>query len=121
MSNHEGNTPPNDTAEDPLDRIIKNTQRLTLLDKQPQEKANRDLDAVVRFHGKSTNFSLVLATREMKMMYLLESAGVATDTINNEVGRVTYGPEQHAQALEGGSRRQEYWRSPNVSIHFCLR
>jgi hypothetical protein len=121
MSDHEGNIPLDDAAEDPLDRVIQKIQRLTLLDKQPQDKANRVLDAAVRFHGKSTNFNLVLAAREMKMMYLLESTGAAADTVNSEVGRAAQGPEQHAQALEGGLRRQEYWRSPDVSIHFCPR
>ena len=110
---------PDDAAEDALDRIIQKTQRLTLLDKQPQDKANRSLDAAIRFHGKSTNFNLVMAAREMKMMYLLESTGAAADTVNNEVGRTTPGPDQHAQAMEGGLRRKEYWRSLDVSIHFC--
>jgi hypothetical protein len=121
MSDHQGNIPPDDAAEELLDRIIQKTQRLTLFDKQPQDKANRSLDAAVRFHGKSTNFNLVLATREMKMMYLLESKGAAADTVNNEVGHAAYGPDHHAQALEGGSRRKEYWRSLDVSIHFCPR
>jgi len=119
VPDHGGN--PDDAAEDPLDRIIQKTQRLTLLDKQPQDKANRVLDAAVRFHGKSTNFNLVMAAREMKMMYLLESTGAAADTVNNEVGRTTPGPDQHAQAMEGGLRRKEYWRSLDVSIHFYPR
>jgi hypothetical protein len=118
MSDYEGNIPPEDAAEDPLDRVIQKTQRLTLFDKQPQEKANRVLDAANRFHGKSTNFTLVMAAREMRMMYLLESTGAAADTVNDEVGRATHGPDLHAQALEGGSRRQEYWHSLDVSIHF---
>ena len=118
MSDHEGNIPPEDAAEDPIDRVIQKTQRLTLFDKQPQEKANRVLDAAVRFHGKSTNFNLVVAAREMRMMYLLESTGAAADTVNNEVGRPTHGPDQHAQAFEEGLRRQEYWHSLDVSIHF---
>jgi hypothetical protein len=121
MSDHEGNIPPDDAAEDPMDGVIQKTQRLTLFDKQPQDKANRVLDAAVRFHGKSTNFNLVMAAREMRMMYLLESTGAAADTVNNEVRRTAHGPDQHAQALEEGSRRQEYWRSPDVSIHFCPR
>jgi len=121
MSDHEGNIPPEDAAEDPMDRVIQKTQRLTLFDKQPQDKANRVLDAAVRFHGKSTNFNLVMAAREMRMMYLLESTGAAADTVNNEVGRTAHGPDQHAQALKEGSRRQEYWRSPDVSSHFCPR
>ena len=120
MSDHEGNIPPDDAAEDPIDRVIQKTRRLTLLDKEPQDKANRVLDAAVRYHGKSTNFNLVLAAREMKMMYILESAGAAAHTVDNEVGRAVRGPD-HAQALEGGSRRKEYWRSPAVSIHFCPR
>lgn len=121
MSDYEGNIPPEDAGEDPLDRVIQKTQRLTLFDKQPQEKANRVLDAAVRFHGKSTNFNLVMAAREMRMMYLLESTGAAADTVNNEVGRATHGPDLHAQALEGGLRRQEYWHSLDVSIHFRSR
>ena len=118
MSDHDGNLRPDDAAEDPIDRVIQKTQRLTLFDKQPQEKANRVLDAAVRFHGKSTNFNLVMAAREMRMMYLLESTGAPADAINDEVGRATHGPDQHVQALGEGLRRQEYWRSPDVSIHF---
>jgi len=121
VSNHEGNIPPGDAVEDPLDRIIQRTQRLTLFDKQPQDKANRVLDAAVRFHGKSTNFNLVLAAREMRMMYLLESTGATADTVKTEVGRAAHGPDQHAQALKVGLRRQEYWRSPDVRFHFCSR
>jgi Fungal specific transcription factor domain len=122
MSDPEGNIQPDDAAEDLLDKIIQKTQRLTLLDKQPQDKANRTLDAAVRFHGKSTNFYLIMATREMRMMYLLETTGAAADTVNNEIGRVaTHGPDQHAQAFKGGLRRQEYWHSLDVSIHFRPR
>jgi hypothetical protein len=122
MSDHEGDIPPEDAAEDPLDRMIQKTQRLTLLDKQPQVKANRGLDAAVRFHGKSTNFYLVMAARKMRMMYLLESTGATADTVNNEAGRAaTHRPDQHAQALEGGLHRQEYWHSLDVSTHFCPR
>ncbi len=47
MSDHEGSIPPDDAAEDPLDRIVEQTQRLTLLDKRPQDKANRILDPAI--------------------------------------------------------------------------
>ncbi len=125
MSDHEGSIPPDDAAEDPLDRIVEQTQRLTLLDKRPQDKANRILDPAIRFHGKSTNFNLVMATREMRTMYLLESARGAADTVNNNVDcvRATPGLDQHAQpvTVKWGIQRQEYWCSPEVSIHFCPR
>jgi hypothetical protein len=122
ISDPEGNVQPDDAAEDPLDKIIQKIQRLTLLDKQPQDKANRTLDVAVRFHGKSTNFYLILAAREMRMRYLLESTGAAAETVNKEMGRVaTHGPDQHAQASEGGLRRPEYWHSLDVSIRFCPR
>jgi hypothetical protein len=121
MPDHEGNIPPDGAAEDLLDRVIQKTRRLTLFDRQPQVKANRDLDPATRFHGKSTNFSLILAAKEMRMMYLLESTGA--DTVNNEVERPSHGPDnlKHAQALESGLRRQEYWRSLDVSIHLYPR
>jgi hypothetical protein len=96
-------------------------KRLTLLDKRPNDKANRVLDAAFRFHGKSTNYDLVVATREMKTKYLLETMGVDVDTIANEIERVRTDPNPHAHALEGGLRRQDYWRSPNVSIRSCPR
>jgi hypothetical protein len=98
-------------------------KRLTLFDKGPQEKANRLLDAAYRFHGKSTNYHLVAATREMRTRYLLESMGVDVDTIANELERSRTNPNQHASALQDGLRRPEYWRSPNVSIRSrpCLR
>lgn len=117
ISDHEGDIP-SDDAEDPTDQLIKKTQRLTLLDKGPQDKANRGLDAAVRFHGKSTNFILVMATREMKTRYLMESTGAAVDAIANEVERARADP---GHAMEKGSRRQEYWRSPEVSIYSCPR
>ena len=121
ISDPEGNIPPDDAPQDPLDRIIQKTQRLTLLDKQPQDKANRTLDAAVRFHGKSTNFYLVIAARQMRMKYLLESAGATADTINNEVERsANHGPDQHIQSLNWGIHRHEYWHSLDVSIHFYL-
>jgi len=121
ISDRKGNIPPDDAAEDPIDTIIQKTQRLTLFDKQPQDKANRNLDAAVRFHGKSTNFYLIMATRQMRMMYLRESTGATADTVNSEIVCVPHDPDQHARALEGGSRRQEYWRSQDVSTHFCPR
>ena len=117
MPDHE----PSDDAEDRMDRLIEKTQRLTLLDKGPQDKANRILDAAVRFHGKSTNITLVMAVREMRTRYLMESMGAAVDTINNEVERARVDPNQHNRAMEEGLRRQEYWRSPEVSIYSCPR
>jgi hypothetical protein len=50
----------------------------------------------------------------MKTRYLLESMGVDVDTMTNELDRAR--AHNHAQALEGGLRRQVYWRSPEVSI-----
>ena len=48
----------------------------------------------------STNFYLIMATQEMRMMYLLESTGAAADTVNDELGRVpAHGPDQHAQGF----------------------
>lgn len=119
MSDHEGDIP-SDDGEDPIDQLIQKTQRLTLFDKGPQDKANRILDAAVRFHGKSTNFSLIAAAREMRTRYLLESMGAAVDTITNEVERTRVTPDQHTRAMEKGLRRQVYWRSPAVSIYSCL-
>ena len=122
MSDREGNIPPDEAAEDPLETVIQKTQRLTLFDKQPQDKANRNLDAAVRFHGKSTNFYLVMATREMRMKYLREWTGATADTVNSEVGSAPHELDQPAHTLmEGSSRRQEYWRSLEVSTHFCPR
>jgi hypothetical protein len=114
MSDNEGNTP-SDDAESPTDQLIKKTQRLTLLDKGPQDKANRGLDAAVRFHGKSTNFNLVMATREMKIRYLMESMGAAVEAITKEVER------SRANGRQGGLHRPEYWRAPEVSIYSCPR
>jgi hypothetical protein len=100
-------------AEDQRE-LIRSMKRLTVLDKRPDDKANRVLDAAFRFHGKSINYNLVSDTREMKTRYLLESMGVNVDTMTNELDRAR--AHNHAQALEGGLRRQVYWRSPEVSI-----
>lgn len=120
MSDHEGDIP-SDDAEDPMDQLIQKTQRLTLFDKGPQDKANRSLDAAVRFHGKSTNLSLIMATREMRTRCLMESMGATVDTIANEVERARVTPDQHTRAMEEGFRRQEYWHSPDVSSYSCSR
>lgn len=90
-------------------------RRLTVLDKGPGDKANRVFDAAFRFHGKSINYNLVAATREMKTKYVLESMGVDVDTMANELERPrSHNP--HVQAMEDGLRRPEYWQSPDVSI-----
>jgi hypothetical protein len=94
-------------------------KRLTLFDKEPQVKANRLLDAAYRYHGRSTTYELVIALREARTKYLLETMGVETDTITNEVGRIREGGPGHIRAMEGGLRRLEYWRSPDVSIYSC--
>jgi len=96
--------------------------RLTLLDKGAGDKANRVYDVAFRFHGKSTTYDLVFATREMKTRYYLESMGGGgdVDTMANELERVRAN-NPNTFALENGIRRQEYWRSPNVSTFSCLR
>jgi len=94
-------------------------KRLSLLDRGPSDKANRIYDAAFRFHGKSTNYNLISETREMKTRYFLESMGLDVDTITHELERVRANPNVNAQAMEGGLRRAEYWRSPNVSIPSC--
>jgi hypothetical protein len=96
--------------------------RLTLLDKGAGDKANRVYDVAFRFHGKSTTYDLVFATREMKTRYYLESIGSGgdVDTMADEVERVRAN-DPNTFALSNGIHRQEYWRSPNVSIRSCLR
>ncbi len=106
-------------AEDPKELLIQSMKRLSLLDRGPSDKANRIYDAAFRFHGKSTTYTLVSETREMKTRYFLESMGLDVDTITHELERVRVNPNVNAQAMEGGLRRAEYWRSPNVSIPSC--
>jgi hypothetical protein len=117
MSDHGGNIPSDD---DPTDELIRKTQRLTLLDKEPKDKANRRLDSAIRFHGKSTNFNLVMATSAMRMRYLMESMGAAVDTMTNEAERPQANSNQHTRVF-GGRSRQEYWRSLDVSIYSIPR
>jgi len=95
--------------------------RLTVLDKGASDKANRVYDVAFRFHGKSTNYDLVFATREMKTRYYLESMGGGgdIDTMASELERARAN-DPNTFALENGIRRQEYWRSPNVSIRSSL-
>jgi hypothetical protein len=107
----------NDVQSDAEDQValIQSMRRLTVLDKGPGDKANRVLDAAFRFHGKSINYNLVAATREMKAKYVLESMGISVDAMAKELER----PRSHnanAQAMEDGLRRPEYWHSPDVSI-----
>jgi hypothetical protein len=105
--------------DDPRNQIIQSMGRLTLFDKEPQVKASRLLDAAYRFHGRSTNFELILATREMRTKYLLETMGVDVDTVAIEVGRHRESGNEHVRAFEEGLRRREYWHSPDVSIRSC--
>ncbi|KAF8482796.1 fungal-specific transcription factor domain-containing protein [Russula ochroleuca] len=114
MSDHEGNIP-SDDPDDPTDQLIRKTQRLTLLDKKTKDKANRKLDSAIRFHGKSTNFNLVMATRDMRTRYLMESMGAAVDTITNEAECSQANPNQYTLDMKGRSR-QEYWRSPDWEL-----
>ena len=102
--------------DDLRDRLVQSMKRLSLFDKKPQEKASRIFDAALRYHGRSTTYNLVSATRELRTRYLVESMGanVGSNASEPEKGR------DHRHALEGGSRRQEYWHSPEVSIHFFV-
>ncbi|KAH9961592.1 fungal-specific transcription factor domain-containing protein [Russula dissimulans] len=113
-SDHENDTP--SEPEDPRDKLIQQMKRLTLFGKGPQDKANRLYDSAYRFHGKSTHLTLVLAAREMKTRYVLETMGAGVDTITEELERVRSDPKQHARALESGFRRPEYWRSPDWEL-----
>jgi hypothetical protein len=97
-------------VDDLKDRLIQSMKRLSLFDKGPQEKASRLLDGAFRYHGSSTTYKLVSATRELRTRFLLESMGV------DVAGELEKGND-HRHALEGGLRRQEYWHSPDVSVH----
>ena len=100
-------------ADDLKDRLIQSMKRLSLFDKGPQEKASRLLDRAFRYHGSSTTYKLVSATRELRTRYLLESMGVDVGSIAGELEK----GNDHRHALESGLRRQEYWHSPDVSVH----
>ncbi|KAI0301004.1 hypothetical protein B0F90DRAFT_1720863 [Multifurca ochricompacta] len=102
--------------DDPANRLARTMRRLTLFGKEPQDKANRLLDGAFRYHGRSTNYNLVFAAREMRTRYFLESMGLDVDTISGELERVRGSANDHTRALEGGRRRQEYWRSPNWEL-----
>jgi hypothetical protein len=103
--------------DDPASQLIQSFGRLTLLDRGPHVKANRLLDAAYRFHGKSTTFSLVIAAREARATYLLESIGADTDSIANEIEHIRESGHKSVRAIEEGLRRRDYWHSPDVSIH----
>lgn len=100
-------------VDDLRDRLIQSMKRLSLFDKRPQEKASRLLDGAFRYHGSSTTYKLVSATRELRTRFLLESMGVDVGSIAGELEK----GNDHRHALEGGLRRQEYWHSPEVSVH----
>lgn len=99
--------------DDLRDRLVQSMKRLSLFDKRPQEKASRLLDGAFRYHGSSTTYKLVSATRELRTRFLLESMGVDVGSIAGELEK----GNDPRHALEGGLRRQEYWHSPEVSVH----
>jgi hypothetical protein len=100
-------------VDDLRDRLVQSMKRLSLFDKGPQEKASRLFDGAFRFHGSSTTYKLVSATRELRTRFLLESMGVDVGSMPGELEKGI----DHRYALEGGLRRQEYWHSPEVSVH----
>ncbi|KAH9083378.1 fungal-specific transcription factor domain-containing protein [Lactarius deliciosus] len=99
-------------VDDLRDRLVQSMKRLSLFDKKPQEKASRLLDGAFRFHGRSTTYNLVSATRELRTRYLLESMGVDVGSIASELEK----GNDHRNALEGGLRRQEYWHAPDWEL-----
>ncbi|KAH9052246.1 fungal-specific transcription factor domain-containing protein [Lactarius vividus] len=99
-------------VDDLRDRLVQSMKRLSLLDKKPQEKASRLLDGAFRFHGRSTTYNLVSATRELRTRYLLESMGVDVGSIASELEK----GNDHRNALKDGLRRQEYWHAPNWEL-----
>lgn len=99
-------------VDDLRDRLVQSMKRLSLFDKGPQEKASRLLDGAFRYHGRSTTYNLVSATRELRTRYLLESIGVDVGSV---AGALEKGND-HRHALEGGLRRQEYWHSPDWEL-----
>lgn len=100
-------------VDDLRDRLVQSMKRLSLFAKGPQEKASRLLDGAFRYHGSSTTYNLVSATRELRTRFLLESMGV---DVGSKAGELEKGSD-HRHALEGDLRRQEYWHSPEVSVH----
>ncbi|KAI0250357.1 fungal-specific transcription factor domain-containing protein [Lactifluus subvellereus] len=102
----------------PGSQLIQSMKRLTLFDREPQAKANRLLDAAYRYHGRSTHGQLVLAAREMRTRYFLESMGVEADIITSEVGRLRESAPGHTHASKDGLRRPEYWRSPDWELAY---
>ncbi|KAI9455319.1 fungal-specific transcription factor domain-containing protein [Lactarius psammicola] len=99
-------------VDDLRDRLVQSMKRLSLFDKKPQEKASRLLDGAFRYHGRSTTYNLVSATRELRTRYLLESMGVDVASIAGELEK----GNDHRNALEGGLRRQEYWHAPGWEL-----
>ncbi|KAI0267136.1 fungal-specific transcription factor domain-containing protein [Gloeopeniophorella convolvens] len=120
ISDREHDTASDDLTSDeegPGEELLQKMKRLTLLDKKPQDKANRLLDAALRYHGSSTTFKLVSATRELRSQYLLESMGVDSDVIAEGLKNVRgNGPESPYSF--GGLRREEYWRSTDWELAY---
>jgi hypothetical protein len=104
-------------VDDLRDRLVQSMKRLSLFDKKPQEKASRLFDSALRYHGRSTTYNLVSATRELRTRYFLESMGIDAGSSAGELEK----GHDHRHVLEGGLRRQEYWHSPEVSIHYCVQ
>ncbi|KAF8271533.1 fungal-specific transcription factor domain-containing protein [Lactarius quietus] len=101
-------------VDDLRDRLVQSMKRLSLFDKGPQEKASRLFDGAFRYHGSSTTYRLVSATRELRTRYLLESMGVDVGSIAGELEK----GNDHRHALESGLRRQEYWHSPHWELAY---
>ncbi|KAI0047765.1 hypothetical protein FA95DRAFT_1492043 [Auriscalpium vulgare] len=99
--------------EEPLATTMK---RLTLLEMDPQIKANRMLDNSVRFHGSSSSFKLVTVTRELKMKHLLEMIGVEDDSIMQDVAPPVPNVSEGPDVPDVDNRREEYWTAPRWEL-----
>ncbi|KAI0058085.1 hypothetical protein BV25DRAFT_1811483 [Artomyces pyxidatus] len=98
-----------DEEDEIAQHLTKNMKRLNILELDPGDKGNRLLDSSVRFHGSSSAFRLVNATRELQTQHLLETAAVEDDPSPGDLNGF---PDVPMEGLDLHSRRGEYWQAP---------
>ncbi|KAI0630271.1 fungal-specific transcription factor domain-containing protein [Trametes polyzona] len=88
--------------------IVRGLKRLTLRGLEPTE-ASPDRygnDNQWRFHGKSSSFKLISATRDLKQKHIVENVSNSSD------GRQSLSPASFQQPVIPTTKRSEFWTVP---------
>ena len=87
--------------------LVRGMKRLTLRGLEPTEGSPKQhtLDNQLRFHGKSSSFKLINATREFMQLHMVESSSE---------GRQSNSPADIQLPIPTTNKREEFWRIPRV-------